>query len=161
MDQDLLKHVDQLFHFIEKNAEDRFAFIQDNIVLIRKQQEESKEERKQINDKLYQIMSRETDRCKDCTTTKQVLGLTEKIQKDKKELDDDLVDYRYKKRNPKVVIQSLAVSVILVMASLFVVYLMIHQYVTQELNEAKQEVQKKVNIQKEAIYQEEIKSINK
>ena len=187
MEERIYNQIRDMFAEVEKQSIIRHNFIAENIAAIRKQQDVSMTDRKEINEKIHQLFLLEAKHFTDCPVAPQIPLIFKKIQENKDATDEDLIDYNFYRRNPKIRVQSLAVSVLIVIGSIIGVgsgvYVFAEGLVANtvkrveaiEKNEAKKTEEtrtptwrgttptdtKKADATKDAIYQEEINEMNK
>lgn len=163
MDQDLFLQIKLWFDTIEKNAEDRYKYIQDNFNLIRKQQDDSKNERRGIQETIQAMILGGQERYLVCPTTKKVNEIEKRVEDNKDEYLIESLNSRFYSKNPNIFIGAVTVSVFLLFCSVFGGYLVItskQKNIEEKVTNIEQ-LQKKETIETNSMYKREIKSINK
>ena len=162
MEPELFQQITFLFNTIEKNAEDRYQYIQDNFLAIRKQQEGSKQERKEIQKAIQQFKIRELTHAQNCPFNDKLDKLETKVDLNKKQYDDESLTSRFYSKNPNIFIGAVAIGVFLLFVSVIGGYytLRVGQQETSDKVTNIENMQKKEAKQTDAVYKKEIDSIN-
>jgi len=163
MNQQDIDYIKLLFEPLVTKSTLEYGYIKEHLTAIRLQQEDSKQERKEIHSTIHQLIMRDNERCLNCFNSKQIEELSKKVDKNKDEYEEESLNSRFYSKNPNIFIGAVAASVFLLFCTFFGGYYAISN--KQNSIEGKvtniEKLQKKESQETDSMYKDEIKSINK